>query len=82
MLKKMRKNVKHLSIFLWIVVFSFVFFIFVDWGSGRFGPNANMDTIAWVKKSRILTPDFRRTLFEREDMMKKKIRGKSKRIHG
>jgi peptidyl-prolyl cis-trans isomerase D len=78
MLKKMRKNVKHLSIFLWIVVFSFVFFIFVDWGSGRFGPNANMDTIAWVKKSRILTPDFRRTLFEREDMMKKKYGEKAR----
>ncbi len=78
MLKKMRKNVKNLSIFLWIVIFSFVFFVFVDWGSGRLGPNANMDTIAWVKKTRILTTDFRRTLYEREDMMKRKYGEKAR----
>ncbi len=71
MLKSMRKNLKSLSIFLWIVIFSFVFFIFVDWGAGRLGPNVNMDTIAWVKKHRILTADFKRTLLEREDYIKR-----------
>ncbi len=80
MLKSMRKNLKSLSIFLWLVVFSFVFFIFVDWGAGRLGPNVNMDTIAWVKKHRILTTDFKRTLLEREDMMKRKY-GEKARVY-
>jgi peptidyl-prolyl cis-trans isomerase D len=35
MLKTLRDQFKHLKWILWFVVFLFVFFIFVDWGTGR-----------------------------------------------
>jgi len=35
MLKTLRDQFKHLKWILWFVVFMFVFFIFVDWGTGR-----------------------------------------------
>jgi len=35
MLKLLRDQFKHLKWILWFVVFLFVFFIFVDWGTGR-----------------------------------------------
>ena len=35
MLKLLRDQFKHLKWILWFVVFLFVFFIFIDWGTGR-----------------------------------------------
>jgi peptidyl-prolyl cis-trans isomerase D len=35
MLKTLRDQFRHLKWILWFVVFLFVFFIFVDWGTGR-----------------------------------------------
>ena len=80
MLKGMRKNVKSLSIFLWVVIFSFVFFIFVDWGAGRLGPNANADTVAWVGGDRILTADFNTALRDRKEMINRRYGEQAKQI--
>ena len=35
MLSTMRKNLKSLSWTLWLVILTFIGFIFVEWGSGR-----------------------------------------------
>ncbi len=80
MLKTMRKNIKALGISLWLVIFAFVFFIFVDWGAGRLGPNPSPETVAWVKGEKILTRDFQRRLIDTRERIRAKYREKAKSI--
>ncbi len=80
MLKTMRKNIKALGISLWLVIFAFIFFIFVDWGAGRLGPNPNPETVAWVKGEKILTRDFQRRLIDTRERIRAKYRDKAKAI--
>ncbi len=77
MLKTMRKNIKSLGITLWLVIFAFVFFIFVDWGAGRLGPNPNPETVAWVKGKKILTKDFQRRLIDARERIRAKYKEKA-----
>ncbi len=48
MLKTMRKNLKTLSITLWLVIASFILFIFIDWGAGRYLGVSREDVVAKV----------------------------------
>jgi len=80
MLDKMRKNLKSLSIFLWLVIFSFVFFVFVGWGSGKLTPDKSTNTVAWVGNNRILTSDFRKMILDREEMLKERYGQQASKI--
>ncbi len=48
MLKAMRKNLKTLSITLWLVIASFILFIFIDWGAGRYLGVSREDVVVTV----------------------------------
>jgi peptidyl-prolyl cis-trans isomerase D len=61
MLKVMRKSFQHLKWTLWLVVFIFVAFIFVDWGMGRIrGDRSTSTEVATINGQTISTIDFSR----------------------
>ena len=54
MLKAMRKNVKKLSPFLWLVIAAFIITIFAVWGgAGRLGETRATGAIVTIGKERI-----------------------------
>ncbi|MGQ9617816.1 MAG: peptidyl-prolyl cis-trans isomerase [Candidatus Aminicenantia bacterium] len=64
MLKAMRKNVKALSVSLWIVVASFIFFIFYSWGTGGRLVRESINVIAKVGKQEITIEEYKSNLYE------------------
>lgn len=64
MLKAMRKNVKALSVSLWIVVLSFIFFIFYSWGTGGRILRENINVIATVGKEEITIEEYKSNLLQ------------------
>lgn len=64
MLKAMRKNVKALSVSLWIVVASFIFFIFYSWGTGGRIIRENINVIATVGKQEITIEEYKSNLLQ------------------
>ncbi len=64
MLKAMRRNVKALSLSLWLVVFSFIFFIFYSWGTGGRLIRENINFIATVGKQEITIEEYKSNLFQ------------------
>ncbi len=64
MLKAMRRNVKALSVSLWIVVASFIFFIFYSWGTGGRILRENINVIATVGKQEITTEEYKSNLLQ------------------
>lgn len=68
MLKVMRKSFQHLKWTLWLVVFIFVAFIFVDWGMGRLrGDRTASADAATVNGQTISTIDFSRQYRQAEE---------------
>lgn len=64
MLKAMRKNVKALSVSLWIVVASFIFFIFYSWGTGGRILRENINVVASVGKDEITVEEYKSNLLQ------------------
>ncbi len=64
MLKAMRRNVKALSVSLWIVVASFIFFIFYSWGTGGRILRENINVIATVGKQEITIEEYKSNLLQ------------------
>ena len=59
MLESMRKNLKSLQIFLWLVIAAFIGTIFLVWGQGgRTGGVASQDEVAWVNGAPITYSSF------------------------
>lgn len=64
MLKAMRRNVKALSVSLWIVVASFIFFIFYSWGTGGRILRENINVIATVGKQEVTIEEYKSNLLQ------------------
>jgi peptidyl-prolyl cis-trans isomerase D len=74
MLKSMRNNVKTLSWTLWLVIFAFIGFIFVQWGSGGFeGENLDRD-VAAVGRYAISGEEFQKNLAQNLEMYNKQFK--------
>ncbi len=67
MLKTMRSNIKSLSWVLWLVILTFVGFIFVQWGAGRLESGGDKTDVAWVGRTPISGSDFQRVLAKTVD---------------
>jgi peptidyl-prolyl cis-trans isomerase D len=74
MLKTMRKNVKSLSWVLWLVILTFVGFIFVQWGSGRFESEGLAKDVAAVGSYTISGEEFQKNLTQNLDMYRKQFK--------
>ncbi len=69
MLRTMRKNMKSLSVVLWVVVAAFIGTIFLVWGRGRL--RGNRDILAHVGDRVITYPDFRRAYAKAYDFYRR-----------
>jgi peptidyl-prolyl cis-trans isomerase D len=67
MLKTLRDQFKHLKWILWFVVFLFVFFIFVDWGTGRARSRGLAGLAARVGSVNITEAQFLKEMRNTED---------------
>ncbi len=76
MLKAMRRNVKALSVSLWIVVASFIFFIFYSWGTGGRILRENINVIATVGKQEITIEEYKSNLFQTLQRLSRMQRGR------
>jgi len=74
MLKTMRKNVKSLSWVLWLVILTFVGFIFVQWGSGRFESEGLARDVAAVGRYKIGGEEFQKNLAQSLEMYSKQFK--------
>jgi peptidyl-prolyl cis-trans isomerase D len=74
MLKTMRKNVKSLSWVLWLVILTFVGFIFVQWGSGRFESEGLAHDVAAVGGYKISGEEFQKNLTQSLEMYSKQFK--------
>jgi peptidyl-prolyl cis-trans isomerase D len=75
MLKAMRKNVKSLAPFLWLVIAAFIIAIFAVWGgAGRLGEARSANTIASVGKVRISADHYYTVLMQRLEQMKREFK--------
>jgi peptidyl-prolyl cis-trans isomerase D len=74
MLKTMRKNVKSLSWVLWLVILTFVGFIFVQWGSGRFESEGLASDVAAVGGYKISGEEFQKNLTQNLEMYSKQFK--------
>jgi len=74
MLKTMRKNVKSLSWVLWLVILTFVGFIFVQWGSGRFESEGLDRDVAAVGRFKISGEEFQKNLSKNLEMYRKQFK--------
>ncbi|MEW6455703.1 MAG: SurA N-terminal domain-containing protein [Acidobacteriota bacterium] len=79
MLEAMRRNLKSLSVSLWIVIASFIFFIFYSWGSGRLSFNQSENSLAVVGKKKITTEDFKYSLLSQLQQISRNYKGRLKR---
>ncbi len=61
MLDVMRRNIKSLAFTLWIVIGSFIFFIFVQWGMGRAERATGKSVIASINNEPIYADTYQET---------------------
>ncbi len=81
MLKAMRRNVKSLSPFLWLVIVAFIITIFAVWGgAGRLGAGRTSNTIARVKGEKISADYYFQNLAQRLEMMKNQFKEINKNL--
>lgn len=79
MLKAMRRNVKALSVSLWIVVASFIFFIFYSWGTGGRLLRENINVVATVGKQEITIEEYKSNLLQTLQRLSKMQSGRISR---
>jgi peptidyl-prolyl cis-trans isomerase D len=79
MLKAMRRNVKALSVSLWIVVASFIFFIFYSWGTGGRILRENINVIATVGKQEITIEEYKSNLLQTVERLSRMQSGRVSR---
>ncbi len=72
MLRSVRKNIKSLSITLWLVIASFIATIFLVWGMQSAGPGSGSDTAvaAIVNGERIPRLEFQRAYFRQRETLR------------
>jgi peptidyl-prolyl cis-trans isomerase D len=81
MLKAMRRNVKSLSPFLWLVIIAFIITIFAVWGgAGRLGEGRTSNTIARVKGEKISADFYFQNLVQRLETMKNEFKEINKNL--
>jgi peptidyl-prolyl cis-trans isomerase D len=81
MLKAMRRNVKSLAPFLWLVIIAFIITIFAVWGgAGRLGAGRTSNTIARVKGEKISADYYFQNLVQRLETMKNEFQGINKNL--
>ncbi len=81
MLKAMRRNVKSLAPFLWLVIIAFIITIFAVWGgAGRLGAGRSTNTIARVKGEKISADYYFQNLAQRLEMMKNEFKEINKNL--
>ncbi len=80
MLKAMRKNLKTLKPFLWIVVGTFVLAIFAIWGGGEFGGSGRANNLATVGREKISSDEYYQSLAQRLSAMEKEFKGLSSNL--
>ncbi len=81
MLKAMRKNVKSLAPFLWLVIVAFIITIFAVWGgAGRLGTGRKTNTIARVKGEKISADYYFQSLAQRLEMMRNEFKDINKNL--
>ncbi len=77
----MRRNVKSLSPFLWLVIVAFIITIFAVWGgAGRLGAGRTSNTIARVKGEKISADYYFQNLAQRLEMMKNQFKEINKNL--
>jgi len=74
MLKTMRSNLKSLSWVLWLVILTFIGFIFVQWGSGRFESGGLGRDVAAVGRYTIGDEEFQKNLAQSLEMYGKQFK--------
>jgi len=75
MLKSMRKNVKKLSPFLWLVIAAFIITIFAVWGgAGRLGETRTTGAIVTIGKERISADFYFQNLRQRLEGLKREFK--------
>ncbi len=77
----MRRNVKSLAPFLWLVIIAFIITIFAVWGgAGRLGAGRSTNTIARVKGEKISADYYFQNLAQRLEMMKNEFKEINKNL--
>ncbi len=77
----MRRNVKSLAPFLWLVIVAFIITIFAVWGgAGRLGAGRSTNTIARVKGEKISADYYFQNLAQRLEMMKNEFKEINKNL--
>ncbi|UCE22027.1 MAG: SurA N-terminal domain-containing protein, partial [Candidatus Aminicenantes bacterium] len=77
----MRRNVKSLAPFLWLVIVAFIITIFAVWGgAGRLGAGRTSNTIARVKGEKISADYYFQNLAQRLEMMKNQFKEINKNL--
>ncbi|MGD8534493.1 MAG: SurA N-terminal domain-containing protein [Candidatus Aminicenantes bacterium] len=81
MLKAMRRNVKSLAPFLWLVIVAFIITIFAVWGgAGRLGAGRTSNTVARVKGEKISADYYFQNLAQRIEMMRNEFKDINKNL--
>jgi parvulin-like peptidyl-prolyl isomerase len=71
MLRSVRKNIKSLSITLWVVIASFIATIFLVYGMQSAGPSGNVVPAATVNGERISMQEFQRAYRRQVDTLRR-----------
>jgi peptidyl-prolyl cis-trans isomerase D len=73
MLSTMRKNLKSLSWTLWLVILTFIGFIFVEWGSGRLDRFGGESDLISINGKIVKGDDFTKNLYQRLQNTKRQL---------
>jgi peptidyl-prolyl cis-trans isomerase D len=69
----MRKNLKSLSWTLWLVILTFIGFIFVEWGSGRLDRFGGESDLISINGKIVKGDDFTKNLYQRLQNTKRQL---------
>lgn len=74
MLRTMRNNLKGLSWVLWLVIFTFVGFVFVEWGTGGMSLKGTKNAVLSVNGETITADEFQKQLMQAIDNYRRNLK--------
>ena len=74
MLRTMRSNLKGLSWILWLVILTFVGFVFVEWGTGGMSLKSTKNAVLSVNGKTISADEFQKQLMQAIDGYRRRLK--------
>lgn len=74
MLRTMRSNLKGLSWVLWLVIFTFVGFVFVEWGTGGMSLKGDKNAVLSVNGHNLSADEFQKDLMQAIDGYRRQLK--------